>query len=91
MSSENYRHFFKCLEKPTETIALPRRVAVALLRGYKLLLSPLLGPHCRFAPSCSVYASEAIHRYGLLRGTWRGFARILRCHPFHPGGFDPLT
>jgi hypothetical protein len=91
MSSGNYRHFLKHPEEPTETIGLPRRAAVGLLRGYQILVSPLLGPHCRFAPSCSVYTSEAIRRYGLVRGAWRGVGRILRCHPFHPGGFDPLT
>ena len=90
MLSESYRHFLRPPEEPAETIALPQRVAVGLLRGYQLLISPLLGPHCRFAPSCSEYASEAIRRYGLLRGAWRGIGRILRCHPLHPGGFDPV-
>jgi hypothetical protein len=70
---------------------LQRRVAVGLIRLYQLTISPLLGQHCRFVPSCSAYACEAIHRHGVLVGAWRGVGRILRCHPFHPGGFDPVT
>jgi putative membrane protein insertion efficiency factor len=91
MSSGNCRELSKRQEKPTEPTTLPRWVAVGVLRVYQLMLSPLLGPRCRFVPSCSVYTTEAIRRYGVLAGTWRGLGRILRCHPFHPGGFDPLT
>jgi putative membrane protein insertion efficiency factor len=69
------------------------RVAVALLIGlvivYKATLSPLLGRHCRFQPTCSTYFREAVERYGAVRGTAKGLARIARCHPWHPGGYDP--
>ncbi|MDQ3802814.1 MAG: membrane protein insertion efficiency factor YidD [Acidobacteriota bacterium] len=65
-------------------------VLTALLRFYKGNVSPLLPPACRFVPTCSEYALEAIERYGALRGGWMGLRRLLRCHPFHPGGFDPV-
>jgi len=63
---------------------------IALLRFYKASISPLLPPACRFVPTCSEYAREAIERYGALKGGWMGLRRLLRCHPFHPGGFDPV-
>lgn len=66
------------------------RGAAALLRGYKRFVSPLLPPACRFSPTCSEYAREAILRYGLLKGAWLTIRRLSRCHPFHPGGFDPV-
>lgn len=62
---------------------------VALIRVYQATISPLLGPTCRFEPSCSRYMVEALHRYGLVRGTAKGLRRILRCHPWNPGGYDP--
>jgi hypothetical protein len=66
------------------------RCASAVLRFYKAALSPLLPRACRYEPSCSVYAREAIERYGFLRGTGLAIARLTRCHPFRPGGFDPV-
>lgn len=61
-----------------------------LIRVYQLLLSPFLGSHCRFTPTCSQYASEAIARHGALRGSWLAIKRIGRCHPFCDGGYDPV-
>lgn len=66
-----------------------RRPAVGLIRRYQAYLSPLLPARCRFVPSCSEYGAQAITHYGLLRGGWMTAWRILRCNPFHPGGFDP--
>jgi putative membrane protein insertion efficiency factor len=67
-----------------------KRVALGLIRLYQLLLRPVLPPACRFTPTCSEYASQAIERYGLVRGLGLSAARLSRCHPFHPGGPDPL-
>jgi len=66
------------------------RVLIALLTGYKRAISPLLGPRCRFHPSCSTYAMQAIARFGAVRGGWLAAKRIARCHPLHPGGNDPV-
>ncbi|MBW2449174.1 MAG: membrane protein insertion efficiency factor YidD [Deltaproteobacteria bacterium] len=65
-------------------------VLVILIRAYQYTLSPILGPSCRFYPSCSEYARQAIKRHGLLSGLLLAVKRILRCHPFHPGGVDPV-
>ncbi|MEJ2477906.1 MAG: membrane protein insertion efficiency factor YidD [Desulfobacterales bacterium] len=65
-------------------------IVLALIRGYQLIVSPVLGPACRFYPSCSQYASLAINQYGVVKGSYLAFRRLLRCHPFHPGGFDPV-
>ena len=73
----------------TSLLGLPRRALIAVVRCYQMLLSPLLGQNCRFEPSCSRYFIEAVSRYGAVRGTLRGVARICRCHPLHPGGYDP--
>lgn len=59
------------------------------VRIYQVFISPLLGPSCRFDPTCSQYFIESVRKYGPLRGAWRGVCRIARCHPFHPGGYDP--
>ena len=67
-----------------------RHVLMGLIRLYQLTLSPLLGANCRFYPSCSCYAHAAIERHGALRGAWLGAKRLLRCHPFAPGGYDPV-
>jgi len=67
-----------------------RRALIGLVRAYQYLVSPFLGVHCRFYPSCASYAHEAIDRHGSLRGGWLALRRILRCHPFSPGGYDPV-
>ena len=67
-----------------------RRVIVVMLRGYQILLAPLLPPNtCRFTPTCSQYAIDAVRKYGVRSGLWRALKRIGRCHPYHPGGYDP--
>jgi putative membrane protein insertion efficiency factor len=71
-------------------LQFPRRIGLQFLRVYQLVVSPWLPPACRFTPTCSEYASEAIQEYGLLRGFTRAASRLLRCHPLHRGGFDPL-
>jgi putative membrane protein insertion efficiency factor len=63
---------------------------IFLIRGYKATLSPLLGTHCRFYPTCSDYMVQAIEKYGTARGFWLGMKRLARCHPFHSGGLDPV-
>lgn len=65
-------------------------VAIYLLKLYKRFISPLLPPMCRFEPTCSVYAMEAFQKYGVIKGTWLTFKRLLRCQPLHPGGWDPV-
>lgn len=85
-------------EKPASssvgaTAALQRLLTLILtapIRAYQLLVSPLLGPRCRFYPSCSSYALGAIRRHGPFRGTWLALRRLLRCHPWNPGGPDPV-
>lgn len=65
-------------------------LALKLLRAYQLLISPMLGQNCRFSPSCSNYSMQAIERFGFFKGSWLTARRLLRCHPFHPGGHDPI-
>jgi putative membrane protein insertion efficiency factor len=67
-----------------------RKVAVALITLYQHTISPLLGPTCRFEPSCSAYTKEAVEKYGVVHGAWLGVKRISRCHPLHAGGYDPV-
>lgn len=69
---------------------LPRQILIGLVRGYRLLLSPWLGSHCRFAPTCSAYALEALERHGALRGGLLAARRLVRCHPWCQGGHDPV-
>ncbi|MFC1971887.1 membrane protein insertion efficiency factor YidD [Chloroflexota bacterium] len=68
-----------------------RRFALALIRIYQQTLSQVLPPSCRFTPTCSQYTYEALSRFGLWKGGWLGVKRLARCHPFHAGGYDPLT
>jgi len=68
----------------------PQHLAVALVKAYQRWLSPLLGNNCRFHPSCSYYAIEAINRFGVLKGCWLAGKRILKCHPLNAGGLDPV-
>lgn len=67
-----------------------RAVLIILLRAYRFFLSPFLGRNCRFHPSCSAYAIEALQRYGAIKGTWLAARRVTRCHPWNPGGYDPV-
>lgn len=67
-----------------------KRILVLGVRGYQLWISPLLPASCRYYPTCSAYAVEALERHGALKGGWLAIRRILRCHPFHAGGFDPV-
>jgi putative membrane protein insertion efficiency factor len=67
----------------------PRRAVAGLIRAYQLMAAPFPSA-CRYTPSCSTYTLQAVRRYGVVRGSWLGMRRILRCHPFHPGGYDPV-
>jgi putative membrane protein insertion efficiency factor len=67
-----------------------KHAAMALIRFYKRYISPLFPPSCRFTPTCSTYTYHAIERFGFIKGSWLGAKRIARCHPFHPGGHDPI-
>ena len=66
------------------------RLPVLVIKAYQMCVSPYLGQNCRFMPSCSSYAIEALERFGCIRGSWLSVKRICKCHPFHPGGFDPV-
>jgi hypothetical protein len=63
---------------------------ILLIRFYQIVISPIKGPVCRFYPTCSNYALEAIEKFGVIKGSWMAVKRLLKCHPFHPGGYDPL-
>ena len=69
---------------------MPRKIAMGLIRFYKSAVSPYKRPCCRFIPSCSTYAYEAFEKYGFVKGLYLSIRRILKCHPFHKGGYDPL-
>lgn len=64
-------------------------ILIGLVRIYQMLISPMIGSHCRYQPTCSEYFIQAVRKYGPLIGAWKGVCRILRCHPWHPGGIDP--
>jgi len=66
------------------------KILIILIRLYQILISPLFAPCCRFYPSCSEYAMIALRKHGLLKGSWLAMIRLLKCHPFHPGGYDPV-
>ena len=68
---------------------IPSGLLILMVRWYQIVLGPFLGGHCRFRPSCSVYFIQAVQKYGPFKGACKGVARICRCHPFHPGGYDP--
>jgi putative membrane protein insertion efficiency factor len=67
-----------------------KKIALVFIKLYRVTLSPFLGRHCRFEPTCSLYTYGAIEKYGFRKGMWLGTRRLLRCHPFHAGGFDPI-
>ncbi len=67
-----------------------KRLLIGLIRVYQYAISPLLGRSCRYVPSCSEYTAEAVGKYGVVKGGWLGAKRICRCHPWHPGGYDPV-
>lgn len=67
-----------------------RKILILLIRGYSYALSPFLGTHCRYTPSCAEFAREAIERHGALRGGWLAIRRLSTCHPWHAGGYDPV-
>jgi hypothetical protein len=68
-----------------------QKVLIALLRGYKKFISPFLPSACRYSPTCSEYMMQAVAKHGAARGVWMGVKRLARCHPFHEGGYDPVT
>ncbi len=78
------------VSSPRPKPSLPALCLIALVRVYRLALSPFFGMHCRFHPTCSVYALEAVQRFGAARGAWLALRRLGRCHPWHPGGVDPV-
>lgn len=74
----------------TPIVRLPRQAVVLLIRAYQRLISPLLPPACRFTPTCSAYALTSVERHGVIRGGWLALRRVSRCHPWSPGGHDPV-
>ncbi len=77
-------------KRKSRAVSFPSRVGIGLIRGYQAFISPLLGHNCRFYPSCSQYAAEALAEYGFLKGFFMATVRICKCAPWHPGGFDPV-
>ncbi len=76
--------------RPDRSPGLAARVLAVPVHAYRLLLSPLLGPNCRYYPTCSAYALDALRVHGALKGSWLSVQRVCRCHPWHPGGYDPV-
>ncbi|MEI3376940.1 MAG: membrane protein insertion efficiency factor YidD [Coriobacteriales bacterium] len=70
--------------------SVPRRLAVSMVGFYRKYISPMFPPSCRYVPTCSEYAMIALQRYGFIKGSWMAIKRICRCHPWHPGGYDPV-
>jgi putative membrane protein insertion efficiency factor len=68
----------------------PQKLAIAIIKGYQRFISPLLGSNCRFNPTCSSYANQAIERFGVIKGCWLASKRIVKCHPLNEGGDDPV-
>lgn len=66
-------------------------IFIYIIKAYQIVISPILPKSCRFYPTCSEYSKQAYERYGVFRGTWMMITRVLRCHPFHPGGYDPVV
>lgn len=66
------------------------RILLIFIKAYQYLISPMLGPSCRFTPTCSEYAAQAVKKYGAIKGVWMSVKRVGRCHPWHDGGYDPL-
>ncbi|WP_158972824.1 membrane protein insertion efficiency factor YidD [Paraglaciecola sp. L3A3] len=75
------------MEKVSNTL---RKIPIGLIKFYQILISPMLGPTCRFHPSCSYYAIGAITEHGFIKGSWLSIKRISKCHPLHSGGYDPV-
>jgi putative membrane protein insertion efficiency factor len=75
---------------PSAFVNIPRKIAIVLIQGYRRFVSPAFPPSCRFTPTCSAYALTSIERYGLIRGGWLAAKRLGRCHPWSPGGYDPV-
>jgi len=68
----------------------PQKLAISFIKGYQRFISPILGSNCRFQPTCSCYANQAIERFGVIKGCWLAIKRILKCHPLNEGGDDPV-
>lgn len=89
--AESRRRLPICAKIPSpEKLNIMKKSVLFLIRGYKSVFSPILGQHCRYLPTCSMYTYEAIEKYGLLKGMILGTKRLIRCHPFRPGGVDPV-
>lgn len=90
MLSESSPHRWASQSRRSEDAGILARLLIGLIAVYRAVISPLLGPHCRYVPTCSAYTASAIARYGVPKGCWMGVKRIARCHPLHAGGYDPV-